>query len=80
MTERGELAASVLHALDVARDAVDDAFHLAGASALFEEHPLQRCFRDIHAAGQHVAFGVDSRLRVARACLGLDVPPALFRP
>jgi alkylation response protein AidB-like acyl-CoA dehydrogenase len=43
-------------AMDVAVAAVDRAFSLAGASAVYAGHPLQRCFRDIHTANQHIAF------------------------
>ena len=42
-----------------AKDAVDTAFTLGGASAVYDDQPLQRCFRDIHTAGQHLAFGPD---------------------
>jgi alkylation response protein AidB-like acyl-CoA dehydrogenase len=42
--------------MDVAVTAVDSAFALAGASAVYADHPLQRCFRDIHTANQHIAF------------------------
>jgi hypothetical protein len=39
-----------------AKDAVDTAFTLAGAGAVYDDQPLQRCFRDLHTAGQHMAF------------------------
>jgi alkylation response protein AidB-like acyl-CoA dehydrogenase len=35
--------------------AVESAYRLAGASALFSSSRLERCLRDIHAANQHVA-------------------------
>lgn len=47
-------------AMDVGVSAVDRAFGLAGASAVYTGHPLQRCFRDIHTAAQHIAFGGQS--------------------
>lgn len=46
--------------MDAAVRAVDHAFHLAGASAVYTGHPLQRCFRDIHTANQHIAFAGQS--------------------
>lgn len=76
---RAGLAAATIHAFDVARGIVSRAFHQAGASALFDESPLQRCLRDMHAAGQHIAFSADSRERLSRAWLGLSVPPAIFQ-
>ena len=38
----------------------DLAFAVAGASAVYAGHPLQRCFRDIHTANQHIAFAGQS--------------------
>jgi hypothetical protein len=34
----------------------DACFTLAGGSAVYESSPLQRCLRDLHAAGQHAAI------------------------
>jgi alkylation response protein AidB-like acyl-CoA dehydrogenase len=76
---RADLAAATQHAFDVGRDVVSRAFHAAGSAALFDHSPLQRCLRDLHAAGQHIAFSADSRERLSRAWLGLPVPPALFQ-
>jgi len=36
------------HAIHKAREAVDFAYNAAGATAIFENHPLERRFRDIH--------------------------------
>jgi alkylation response protein AidB-like acyl-CoA dehydrogenase len=79
LRQRATLAAATINAFDVGRDVVSMAFDAAGASAVFEHSPLQRCLRDLHAAGQHIAFSADSRQRVARAFLGLPVPPAIFQ-
>jgi hypothetical protein len=49
-------------------------FTLAGASALYDDSPLQRCFRDIHAAGQHIFFSQDAMKRFTRARFGLEDP------
>jgi alkylation response protein AidB-like acyl-CoA dehydrogenase len=42
------------HAIHQARDAVDFAYHAAGASAIFDSHPLERRFRDIHTVSQQL--------------------------
>ena len=47
-------------AMNASVTAVDRAFAVAGASAVYASHPLQRCFRDIHTANQHIAFGGQS--------------------
>jgi hypothetical protein len=50
---------------------VDVAFAAAGASVVYRSSPLGRCFRDIHTAGQHVAFGRDGlRNTAGPACSG----------
>jgi alkylation response protein AidB-like acyl-CoA dehydrogenase len=42
------------HAINKAREAVDFAYHAAGATAIFESHPLQRRFRDMHTVSQQL--------------------------
>ncbi|MCW5747603.1 MAG: acyl-CoA dehydrogenase family protein [Alphaproteobacteria bacterium] len=42
------------HAIHRARDAVDFAYHAAGASAIFDGHPLERRFRDMHTVTQQL--------------------------
>jgi alkylation response protein AidB-like acyl-CoA dehydrogenase len=78
LRQRAALGAATIHAFDVGRDIVTRAFHGAGSVALFEDCPLQRCLRDMHAAQQHIAFSAEARERLSRAWLGLPVPPALF--
>ena len=42
------------HAIHTARDAVDFAYNAAGTTAIFESHPLERRFRDIHTVTQQL--------------------------
>ena len=44
------------YAMYAAVAAVDLAFTTAGAGAVYTGHPLERCFRDLHTANQHIAF------------------------
>jgi alkylation response protein AidB-like acyl-CoA dehydrogenase len=48
------LAAS--HAMRACLEVVDTVFALAGGGALFDDNPLQRCWRDLHAASSHIFF------------------------
>lgn len=74
---RARIAAATCHALETGRAAADAALRLAGTSALRTGHPLQRCVRDLHAAGQHFAFSDDMRLRTARTRYSLPQPFSL---
>ncbi|MBB5825932.1 acyl-CoA dehydrogenase family protein [Micromonospora carbonacea] len=74
---RARLAGAVVHAMTTAREVVETAFHSCGARSLYAGHPLQRCFRDVHAASQHVAFGQEAVKRLGRIELGLPTPTFL---
>ena len=44
------------NAMRVGIDIVDTVFHLAGGGALYDQSPLQRCWRDLHAGSCHIYF------------------------
>jgi alkylation response protein AidB-like acyl-CoA dehydrogenase len=75
---RALLTGAVQHAMRTAVEVADTALRACGASQLYEQAPLQRCFRDAQAAAQHIAFGLDAQRRVGAALLGLDVPRAFL--
>jgi indole-3-acetate monooxygenase len=50
----------------------------AGASAIFEELPLERAARDVHAATKHVAMNANSYIVAGRVHLGLEPGTARF--
>ena len=52
--------------------AVDIVFSCSGASGLYDEQPLQRAFRDLHAANQHISMMWDAQATTyGRVALGL---------
>jgi alkylation response protein AidB-like acyl-CoA dehydrogenase len=58
-------------------EAVDRLFEASGGHALYEEHPMQRFHRDVHAIGHHTALSWDSSAEgFGRAML--DLPPTGF--
>ena len=59
-------------------EAVDRVFRLAGAGAVYTHHPLQRCWRDIHAAGQHILFSSGRDQAYAKVRLGIGQPTFLI--
>jgi len=60
-----------------AAQAVDIVYNLGGSDSIFEKHPLERCFRDVHAATQHAAVSPKGLEVVGRAFLGME-PKAII--
>jgi indole-3-acetate monooxygenase len=78
LDQRALVLLAANQAVRAGTEAVDRVFRLAGADAVFASHPLQRCFRDIHAAGQHILFSGSRDQAFARVRLGLDQPTYLI--
>jgi alkylation response protein AidB-like acyl-CoA dehydrogenase len=72
-TELALARQATVHATQEGAAIVRDAYLLAGTDAL-RDGPLQRCFRDMHAATQHFFAGEFATLEAGRALLarGLD--------
>ncbi|HEV2068957.1 MAG TPA: hypothetical protein VGR26_04095 [Acidimicrobiales bacterium] len=62
----GRITLAGQQAMHAAITAVDIAFGYAGAGAVYAGHPLERCFRDIHTANQHIAFNGEAFSAYAR--------------
>lgn len=43
-------------------EAVDSLHEMAGGNGIYDHHPLQRMFRDMHAAAGHFSFSVDAQV------------------
>jgi len=43
-------------------EAVDSLHEMAGANGIYDHYPLQRIFRDMHAAAGHFSFSTDAQL------------------
>ena len=52
--QRITIRMAATNAIHKAKDAVDFAYNAAGATAIFENHPLERRFRDIHTVTQQL--------------------------
>lgn len=70
---RAGLRLAATHAVQAGAEAVDAAYGLAGGSAIYETSPLQRRFRDVHAATQHMLVGPATWELTGRTLLGLEV-------
>lgn len=75
---RARFNAAVQHAMRAALEVTDAALRACGASQLYAHAPMERYFRDLQTAAQHIAFGIEARCRVGAALLGLDVPAAMI--
>jgi len=51
---------------------VDTAYHAAGSTAIFEENPFERRFRDIHTVSQQLQGRQEHFETVGQYLLGLD--------
>jgi alkylation response protein AidB-like acyl-CoA dehydrogenase len=72
--QRAGFQLAAQQAMRAARLAVDTTFDLTGASAVHAAHPLQRCFRDLHTANQHVYFSPAALKRYANTHFGITQP------
>ena len=58
------------NAMRAGGEAVDMSFRLAGGSALYDDNPLQRCWRDLHAASSHIFFSNNHASHSGKVLLG----------
>jgi len=52
---------------------VDRCYHAGGGTAIHASSPLQRCFRDVHVATQHVMVAEPIWELTGRVYLGMEV-------
>jgi len=75
--ERAQIPRNWAWAAQKARYAATQIFEVAGGSGIYDGNDLQRTFRDIQGAAQHIAFNWDkSMVGYGRAVAGL--PPVAF--
>ncbi|MBV8361380.1 MAG: hypothetical protein JO189_26100, partial [Deltaproteobacteria bacterium] len=58
--QQAEARGAAAYITEVAQRVTTTAFQAAGGGALFDANPLQRCFRDVYAAGQHFTVSQSS--------------------
>lgn len=76
--QRIQLRMASTHATYQARQVVDAAYHAAGASAIFENNPFERRFRDIHTVSQQVQAHFSVFEAIGQHYLGLPLHPRLI--
>ncbi len=75
---RGRLRAAATHATHAAARVVDVAYTAGGGSAIYADNPLQRTFRDVHVATQHMMVAPATWELLGRLLLGLPADTAML--
>jgi alkylation response protein AidB-like acyl-CoA dehydrogenase len=78
LAQRARMLLATNQAMRAAVAAVDGVFRLAGAGAVYDDQALQRCFRDIYTANQHVLFSAGRDQAFAKLRLGIEQPTFLI--
>jgi alkylation response protein AidB-like acyl-CoA dehydrogenase len=78
VTQRARIRIAAGHATAEAARAVDLAYHVGGGSSVFTTSPLQRCFRDVHTATQHLMVQPRSLETAGKVLLGVDVDTSML--
>ena len=69
---RRDVRLSTSHAVRSCARAVDLMYHLGGGTSVYRRSPLQRIFRDVHVATQHMMVSPSSLELTGRLFLGLE--------
>jgi alkylation response protein AidB-like acyl-CoA dehydrogenase len=71
--QRAQVRLASCHAVATAAQAVDLVYLTGGATSLYATCPIERAFRDIHAATQHISVHPRMLETTGRVLFGLDV-------
>jgi alkylation response protein AidB-like acyl-CoA dehydrogenase len=77
-TARAVLRLAACHAATECAAAVDLVYHAGGATSIYAKSPLQRCFRDVHVATQHVMVSSTAATLAGRVLLGVETDLAML--
>ena len=75
---RRDMRLSMAHATTAAAEAVDIVYGLGGGTSVYRKSPLQRQFRDVHVATQHMMVAKGVLEQAGRLFLGLETDTRLF--
>jgi alkylation response protein AidB-like acyl-CoA dehydrogenase len=70
--QRRDVRLATTHATRACADAVDLMYDLGGGTSVYQRSPLQRVFRDVHVATQHMMVGPSTLELTGRLLLGLE--------
>jgi len=69
---RRDIRLATTHATHACAEAVDRMYGLGGGTSVYRRSPLQRIFRDVHVATQHMMVGPSTLELTGRLLLGLE--------
>ena len=72
MRKRALVRLANAQAAAASAEAVDLMHNAGGGTSVYESNRLERCFRDVHAATQHIAVATSNYELSGRVLLGLD--------
>ena len=71
-TQLASTHVAMLETVRAATAATDFALRAAGAGAVYNHQPIQRCFRDVHTLSQHIAYNDQGLNNYSRTRFALD--------
>jgi len=75
---RRDVRLATTHAARSCAEAVDLMYHLGGGTSVYRSSPLQRIFRDVHVATQHMMVSPATLELTGRLFLGLETDIAML--
>ena len=75
---RRDIRLAATNAATSSAKAVDIAYNLGGGTSVYRKSPLQRCFRDVHTATQHLMVGPSTWELTGRLFLGVDTDTTML--
>lgn len=72
LEDRLRIRTANVHAINTAVEAIDRMYTVVGGTSIFADSCLQRHFRDVHVASQHMMVGEPVMELAGRVLLGLD--------
>ena len=78
MEHRRDVRLATTHATRASAEAVDLMYNLGGGTSVYRRSPLQRIFRDVHVATQHMMVSPSTLELTGRIFLGLETDASLL--
>ncbi|MEX0784443.1 MAG: acyl-CoA dehydrogenase family protein [Dehalococcoidia bacterium] len=69
---------AILQTVDAAVEVVDSLHRALGTNAIFAGSPIERAFRDVHTAAQHIVVSPQRYISAGRVLMGLEPGTTMF--